>query len=167
MSDPLSFTPRVRLESAQSQVMPRRAGYQGAPGTSFATTLRDAMPGPKSVALSAHASERLEQRGIRLDAERWAAVDDAVEALAAKGSRDGLILGEEVAFIVNVPNRTMITALTPEEARRQVFTQIDSAAVLPQRETVQHRSSTTHGPDPLQGSPGAADRQTRRPILEV
>jgi len=165
MTDPIALFKTNRAGPPQLDGGPRPAPTP-AQGTSFADTLREAMPGPKRVTLSAHATQRLEQRGIRLDAEAWAAVDAAADALAAKGGREGLILGDDAAFVLNIPNRTVITVLSAEEAAGHVFTQIDSAAVLPRREAIQQEFHSK-GPAPSQGSPDAADRQTRRPILEV
>ena len=166
MSDPIplrAMNPAGAVRTDRPRLHSPRPGPQGA---SFAELLRSVPPGPQKATLSAHASQRLKDRGIELDAERWTQVDQAIDALVQKGGREGLVLGEEVSFVVNLSNRTVITALSEQEAREHVFTNIDSAAILPRREAGSETSNTS-GPAPNSGSPDAAERQTRRPILEV
>ena len=49
---------------------------------------------------------------------------------AGKGARESLVLMNELAFVVSVPNRTVITAMTGNSMKGNVFTQIDSAVVV-------------------------------------
>lgn len=55
---------------------------------------------------------------------------DALTTLDAKGAQDALLLRSDAAFVVNVPNRTVVTAIGREEMAERVFTNIDSAMVL-------------------------------------
>jgi flagellar operon protein len=48
---------------------------------------------------------------------------------AGKGSRDSLVLVDGTAFVVSVPNRTVITAVGSEHMREHIFTNIDSAVI--------------------------------------
>jgi flagellar operon protein len=82
-----------------------------------------------SLRWSAHAQARLQQRGISLDDSQLARLDAAVDRLAAKGSRDSLVLLDQAAMVVSVKNRTVITALGRDQARDNVFTNIDSAVI--------------------------------------
>jgi flagellar operon protein len=52
-----------------------------------------------------------------------------VDRAAAKGSRDSLVLLDQTAMVVSVKNRTVITALGRDQARDNVFTNIDSAVI--------------------------------------
>lgn len=83
-----------------------------------------------SVSLSAHAAERIGARGIDLSDALQTRMAEALDTLAAKGSRDAVLLSPDAAFVVNVPNRTVVTALAPDEMRDRAVTQIDSALVL-------------------------------------
>lgn len=85
------------------------------------------MPG---VTLSAHARQRIAQRGISFNEFDQRTVFDAFQALDAKGARDALLFRGDAAFVVNVPNRTVVTALDPAEAQQRIFTQIDSAMLI-------------------------------------
>jgi len=94
-------------------------------GKSFRDILRE-----KTLKFSHHAEMRLEQRGIRLKGEELRKLEQAIDKAAAKGSRDSLVLMNDLAFIVNVKSRTVITAMDFGSARDSVFTQIDSAVIV-------------------------------------
>jgi flagellar operon protein len=79
---------------------------------------------------SHHAEQRLQQRGIVLSPDQLQKIAGAVDQAAAKGARDSLVLYRDIAMIVNVPNRTVVTAMDGSSLKEHVFTQIDSAVVL-------------------------------------
>ena len=83
------------------------------------------------IKLSNHASKRLEQRGIELGKDHLEKIAEAVDKAAAKGSKETLVLMEDTAFIVNVKNRTIVTAVNGPSLSEGVFTQIDSAIIIP------------------------------------
>jgi flagellar operon protein len=85
--------------------------------------------GSAPLRFSGHALQRIEHRGINLDEATMARLDGGVQRAASKGSRDSLVLVDETAFVVSVPNRTVITAVDREHMREQVFTNIDSAVI--------------------------------------
>lgn len=120
---------------------------QSAPKGEFAALLGNALGRSTGVRLSAHAQERLEARHITLGADGERRVSAALDDLAAKGGREALILMDNVALVANVPNRTVITALSAEDARANVFTNIDSAVVLPSQ-AEPSSSETANGPAP-------------------
>ncbi|MGE6227215.1 TIGR02530 family flagellar biosynthesis protein [Paenibacillus chitinolyticus] len=82
------------------------------------------------VKFSHHAETRLKQRGIQIDNEQLAKLETAIDKAAAKGAKDTLMVLGGTALIVNVPNRTVITALDGAKLQDQVFTQIDSAVII-------------------------------------
>ena len=53
----------------------------------------------------------------------------ALDELSAKGSRDSLVLHGDEAFVVNVPTRTLITAMSREDMQNRIITQIDSVNI--------------------------------------
>jgi flagellar operon protein len=83
----------------------------------------------KPLHFSGHALQRIERRGINLDAGVLARLGDGVARAAAKGSRDSVVLVDQTAFVVSVPNRTVITAVDRDHMREHVFTNIDSAVI--------------------------------------
>ncbi len=78
---------------------------------------------------SGHALDRIQRRGIDVGANELARLEDGVTRAAAKGGRESLVLVDGTAFVVSVPNRTVITAVDREHMREQVFTNIDSAVI--------------------------------------
>ncbi|MGK7297138.1 MAG: TIGR02530 family flagellar biosynthesis protein [Candidatus Wenzhouxiangella sp. M2_3B_020] len=118
------------------QVAPKRGSpapkTREGSSSSFADALQQAQRKEKTadVRLSAHAADRLRQRGIPMSDAQRMQLSDAMNQLATKGSRDAVLLRSDAAFVVNVPNRTVVTAMGQDEMQQRVFTQIDSAFVL-------------------------------------
>lgn len=79
---------------------------------------------------SKHAKERVMQRGIELTPELMNDLNKAVDKASAKGAKDVVIFDTMNAFIVNVPNRTVVTTMSGNEMRENIFTNIDSAVIL-------------------------------------
>lgn len=125
----------ARLEGVQG-VPPRGSPASPPPLTPARTVFADHLRragGTEQAAplkLSAHAQERIAQRGISLDEDERRILQEATDALHAKGARDALLLRADAAFVVNVPSRTVITAIDGGELRERVFTQIDSAMLI-------------------------------------
>lgn len=82
------------------------------------------------VTFSAHASQRLMQRGVMLDQQDVAKIGQAMDQAAEKGAKESLFLLRDIAMIVSIENRTVITALQGQGMKDNVFTQIDSAVLL-------------------------------------
>jgi flagellar operon protein len=79
---------------------------------------------------SAHATQRLRERKIELDPAMLARVSDAIDKAEAKGIDDTLVLTKDAALIVNVKNRTVITAMDRSQMLGNVFTNIDGAVIV-------------------------------------
>ena len=79
---------------------------------------------------SRHATARLRSRGIELNETATAEIAEAVDQLESKGARESLVLYDEHAFMVGVQRRTVITAMTRDEAVGSIFTNIDSTIVV-------------------------------------
>ena len=82
------------------------------------------------VRFSHHAEVRLKERGIQLKPEQLDKLNKAIDKVAAKGAKDALMILGGNALIVNVPNRTVVTALDGNAMNEHVFTQIDSAIII-------------------------------------
>lgn len=80
--------------------------------------------------VSNHAQTRLESRNIQMDAQKWDRVMQGVDRAAQKGARESLVLLDDVALVVSVKNRTVITAVDQEKLKENVFTNIDSAVIV-------------------------------------
>ncbi|WP_458127215.1 TIGR02530 family flagellar biosynthesis protein [Paenibacillus sp. Z3-2] len=104
---------------------PKAGEASATPDKPFAKVLEDNL-----LKLSNHAAKRLEQRGIELKTEQMEQIGSALDKAAAKGAKESLILMQDMAFIVNVKNRTVVTAMDSESMKDNVFTQIDSAVII-------------------------------------
>ncbi|NLJ81215.1 MAG: flagellar protein [Firmicutes bacterium] len=82
-----------------------------------------------TVKFSAHAARRLQSRKINLNDAQLNSLEKAVNKIKAKGGRESLILLDNLALVVSVANRTVITVIDGETLKDNVFTQIDSAVI--------------------------------------
>ena len=80
----------------------------------------------EKVKFSSHALKRLEERNIELSEAEMTKINTAIERAELKGSKDSLVMMDQTAFIVNIPNKTVITAMPIAESKENVFTNIDS-----------------------------------------
>jgi len=87
---------------------------------------------------STHAQKRLEARDISLSDDGLARLSLAVENAAQRGGRHSLVLMDDLAFIVNVPNRTVVTAIAQQSRGAGVFTQIDSVVLADKKTDNSH-----------------------------
>jgi flagellar operon protein len=101
------------------------AGTLGGP--SFANVLAARSTGAQAPIFSKHALDRVQRRGIQLSQPTLARLAGGVSRAAGKGSRDAVVFVDSTAFVVSVPNNTVITAVNSEHMREHVFTNIDSA----------------------------------------
>ncbi len=85
---------------------------------------------PQGVAFSKHAISRAEERGIEVTPDLLDQLAGSVEKAQAKGATNILAMDSERAFIINVPNARVITAITQDEMKESVFTNIDGAVFL-------------------------------------
>jgi flagellar operon protein len=83
----------------------------------------------RPVQFSAHAEHRLKSRGIDFDAEMMKRLSTAVDKAAQKGARDSLVMLQDLALIVSVKNRTVITAMQNGSMKENIVTNIDSAVI--------------------------------------
>ena len=81
------------------------------------------------VKFSKHAMNRLSLRNIELTNDQMARLNQGKIEAGEKGIRDSLILVDQLAFIVNVPNNTVVTAMDQTENKSNVFTNIDGAVI--------------------------------------
>jgi len=98
----------------------------------FAAHLQNALQPNGNLIVSKHANERLQQRGIHIDEAHWKQIGDKVLEARKKGVNESLVLLKEAALIVSAKNNTVITAMDREEARTQIFTNINGTIILDQ-----------------------------------
>jgi flagellar operon protein len=119
---------RVRGPASGDQLVVKSAPQGDAGAVPFADFLATQL-GAEGIRLSAHAHERLRQSSVDLDAGAADRLKSAVERAEQKGSKDSLVLLDDLAFVVSVKNKTIITAVESNRAKENVFTNIDSVVI--------------------------------------
>jgi flagellar operon protein len=122
--------PVVRGPHDASPASSARRGAAGRAGAEdFAAIVSRELGAQRTIKLSAHAKARMESRALRLSAVDEERLQNAVDTAAARGARQSLVMLAGLALIVNIPSRTVITAMESDGARGTVFTNIDSAII--------------------------------------
>lgn len=98
-------------------------------GVDFESLLKQKLE-KSELKFSKHAMQRAEQRGIEVSESLVESLSGAIEKARAKGAKDVVIIGQKDAFIINIPNNVVITAMSGEEMKQNIFTNIDSAVIL-------------------------------------
>ena len=78
---------------------------------------------------SKHALSRLSDRNITLDTEQLERLQAGAEKAGEKGIRDSLVMVDRLAFIVNIPNRTVVTAMDSTATEENILTNINGAVI--------------------------------------
>lgn len=84
----------------------------------------------KDLKVSQHAKTRMEKRNITLSSTQREKLVQAVNKAEKKGIRESLILADDLAFIVSIKNKTIITVIDGPNIKENVFTNIDGAVVI-------------------------------------
>ena len=84
----------------------------------------------QGVAFSKHAIARAEERGIQVDDDLMSQLSSSIEKAQAKGATNILAFDAQRAFIINVPHGRVITTMSQEEMKENIFTNIDGAVLL-------------------------------------
>lgn len=101
-----------------------------ASASNFGELFQSRLEAKPELKFSSHAQERLRARNITLSSDQLAKMGQALDSAEKAGSRESLFVLKDLRFIVSVKNRTVVTALDAENAKNNVFTNIDSAVVL-------------------------------------
>lgn len=124
----MEIHPAVQGGAEQGSARIGRGQGTSLPNHVFQTLLDEA---GSRTRFSSHAKTRIAQRGVSLTTDDLMRLDDAIDRMAEKGVRDALVyLSRGLAMVVSVKNRTVITALDEASAKENIFTNIDSAAIL-------------------------------------
>ena len=79
---------------------------------------------------SKHASERLTDRNIILTDEQLHRLEDGAQKASSKGIKESLVLLDNLAFIVNTKNNTVVTAMNQSSYEENIYTNIDGAVII-------------------------------------
>jgi flagellar operon protein len=124
MVDPI----RIQSNSTISKPATGLSPQGRSTGTAFADALNQKAR-EQELRFSNHAQKRLQSREISLTDDGIARLTQAVEKVEKRGGKESLVLMDDLAFIVNVRQRLVVTALDARERGEGVFTQIDSVVL--------------------------------------
>lgn len=96
-------------------------------GVNFENFLQQAIDKTSGVKFSKHAEMRMQARNIDLTQTQKDKISNAVSKAQQKGIKDSLVILDDMAFVVNVNSKTVITAVNNNELKDNVFTNIDGA----------------------------------------
>ncbi len=96
----------------------------------FAEILQDQIKENSGVRFSAHALKRLQERQLGLSPQELSRLDNGVKQLDEKGSTNSVVLIDDTAYIVSVKNKTVVTAVDNTKAAGNIFTNVDSVAIV-------------------------------------
>ena len=128
----------ININQAAEQLLNRNektgiSAENGATGLSFQDILRGKVEAPSqepiSLKFSKHAAGRLEDRNIRMTDSQLERLTEGAVRAQMKGIKDSLVMVDSLAFIVNVPNQTVVTAMDQTETNDNIFTNIDGAVI--------------------------------------
>jgi len=82
------------------------------------------------VTFSKHANERLASRNINLDDEQMERLNKGIMQAKEKSINESLVMMDNIAFIVNIKNNTVVTAMDQTTNDSNIFTNIDGAVIV-------------------------------------
>lgn len=74
--------------------------------------------------------QRLASRNITLSSDDVDKINSMADKAAEKGAKNSLFIMRDTALVVSIKNRTVITAVDSQSMKDNVFTNIDSAAII-------------------------------------
>lgn len=124
--------PFTSIEQLQNEYRPQPYPKTKQKSADFGAVLEQARETQTSTELkfSKHAANRLRQRDITLSAEQKSRLENGVKKASEKGINESLIMIDSLAFIVNIPNKTVVTAMDQMESDDSIFTNIDGAVIM-------------------------------------
>lgn len=84
----------------------------------------------ESLVFSKHAVTRLSDRNIELTTEQIERLETGTRKAGEKGIRESLVIVDQLSFIVNTNNKTVITAMEQSDAKDNIYTNIDGAVIV-------------------------------------
>ena len=131
MSIPIKQFPSIEQMTQQLSSAKNSANaVKQFPDTPFSEILKEkqTVEDPGELKFSKHANERLASRNIDLTDDQFKRLETGAVMAGKKGIQESLVMVDNLAFIVNVKNNTVITAVNNDEEK--VFTNIDGAVIV-------------------------------------
>lgn len=126
----------LSIEQLQEQYLrqTKQTATRTQSGLSFQDILRekqnDTATEASDLRFSKHAAGRLADRNIELTSGQIERLSNGARKAGEKGIQESLVVLDGLAFIVNIPNKTVVTAMEQAETQDNVFTNIDGAVFM-------------------------------------
>lgn len=127
------MTDYIKIPPTISGIRPEAPGTKREQGSSKAEDFQRILQqkiGQRELKISNHAQMRMTMRNIHLDDRQMVKLSNAVDKAEQKGVKESLILMSDLAFVVSIKNRTVITAVDGPNIKDNVFTNIDGAVIV-------------------------------------
>lgn len=96
----------------------------------FEDVLKKIQSNNDEIKFSKHAIDRMNERDVKLDGDEVVKLEEAFKKAEEKGINEALILIGDKGFIASVRNKTVITTISNDKLKENVFTNIDGAVIL-------------------------------------
>ncbi len=96
----------------------------------FSDVLKNKIKSGTDLKFSSHAMKRIEDRNIHLNSENISRLENGIKEAEKKGSVNSVIMMDNSAYIVSIKNKTVVTAVDQLNTRGNIFTNIDSVAIV-------------------------------------
>ncbi|MGL4791689.1 MAG: TIGR02530 family flagellar biosynthesis protein [Anaerotignaceae bacterium] len=97
---------------------------------SFEAVISEKLNQKSELQLSKHAKQRVSQHGIDMNKTLIESIQSAADTAKQKGAKDVVIIGKDAAFVVNLTNGIIVTAVSSADMKNNIFTNIDSAVLI-------------------------------------
>lgn len=151
MGQPITTILRTPIAPGTAQNQPQAEPLHSK-GNAFGKLLQSKIAQADGISLSGHASDRIRQRGLDVTETDLAKLSEAVTKADAKGAKDTLFLMKDNAFLVNIKNRVIVTVIDQQKLKDDIFTNIDSVAIVP-KDGEQNSTHQSTGQDLLARMP--------------
>lgn len=97
---------------------------------SFRDILQQQINDVSKINFSKHAVNRVMERNIDISDNQLERLNEGVKIAEQKGLNDTLILVDSAAYIVNIRNNTVVTTVSNDDLKGNVFTNIDGTVII-------------------------------------
>ena len=122
---------KLNLRTTEIQKRPEPFGPSRSPSKQgdFAATLAREAERQEALRISLHAQKRLDSSQVKLTDADMQRLDGAVRRATEKGSNQSLVMLDDLALVVSIKNKVVITAVDEARTKEGIFTNIDSEVI--------------------------------------
>ena len=121
----------IQIKRLENQIInSSQRNIQSNSNKSFEQVLDRIRKSDEDIKFSKHALNRMDNRNIKLNPYEMDRLKTGFHKAEEKGVKDALILMEDKAFIASIKNKTIITTVSKEQLKDNVFTNIDGAVIV-------------------------------------